>query len=400
MWRLLSSLWKRPTRRTPAPAPPPDPTPPPEPAEDDYASRAFQRLQQIGASVEALRQHGPPSHPFPVISGFPAGYSQLEPPGPYVGRQRILALSPTGQKVVLERESLFTHPWPESAARLEPFRSPDVPYLLRLLACHLEIENGHIIFVWESAEESLIDWFNRCRKEGANGIPHIPLLGYLGEVAGALDYLRSREVRCGCLTPNDLLVSRGHARVGSYAVLGGVAAEFVPPEGLRQQRAATTEQYQLALIYFQMRTGRFPFEVGDPIQTMLAIEQGGRDLSPLPEAERPIVDRALQVNPDHRYGSCVEFVDSLKGTVAPACLRALPGRSRPDSAWLAWNGGTVGKLAAEIDDSHDFTRLPLLADALEDAGCADAELLGHLRGPGPHVRGCRALGLLLDKGGG
>jgi hypothetical protein len=32
---------------------------------------------------------------------------------------------------------------------------------------------------------------------------------------------------------------------------------------------------------------------------------------------------------------------------------------------------------------------------LEDAGCADAEWLAHLRGPGPHVRGCRALGLLL-----
>jgi hypothetical protein len=45
----------------------------------------------------------------------------------------------------------------------------------------------------------------------------------------------------------------------------------------------------------------------------------------------------------------------------------------------------------------DPARLAVLADALEDAGCADAALLGHLRGPGPHVRGCWALDLILGK---
>ena len=40
-------------------------------------------------------------------------------------------------------------------------------------------------------------------------------------------------------------------------------------------------------------------------------------------------------------------------------------------------------------------RLAVLADALEDAGCTSDEVLGHLRGPGPHVRGCWALDLTL-----
>jgi hypothetical protein len=39
----------------------------------------------------------------------------------------------------------------------------------------------------------------------------------------------------------------------------------------------------------------------------------------------------------------------------------------------------------------------VLADALEEAGCTDAELLQHLRGPGPHVRGCHLVDLLLAK---
>jgi hypothetical protein len=66
-------------------------------------------------------------------------------------------------------------------------------------------------------------------------------------------------------------------------------------------------------------------------------------------------------------------------------------------AWLRWQDGTVPMLARAIYSDHAFKRLPVLADALEDAGCTDAELLGHLRGPGPHVRGCWALDLLLGR---
>jgi hypothetical protein len=45
----------------------------------------------------------------------------------------------------------------------------------------------------------------------------------------------------------------------------------------------------------------------------------------------------------------------------------------------------------------DSIRLSVLADALEDAGCRDVDLLSHLRSPGPHVRGCWALDLVLGK---
>jgi hypothetical protein len=60
--------------------------------------------------------------------------------------------------------------------------------------------------------------------------------------------------------------------------------------------------------------------------------------------------------------------------------------------------GTVPKVAQAIYEERAFDRLPVLADALEDAGCADAGLLGHLRGSGPHVRGCCSVDLLLGKG--
>ncbi len=69
----------------------------------------------------------------------------------------------------------------------------------------------------------------------------------------------------------------------------------------------------------------------------------------------------------------------------------------PIPAWLAWSDGTIPKLAQAIYDERAFDRLPILADALEDAGCTNADLLGHLRGPGPHYCGCCALDLLLGK---
>jgi hypothetical protein len=68
-----------------------------------------------------------------------------------------------------------------------------------------------------------------------------------------------------------------------------------------------------------------------------------------------------------------------------------------DPAWLTFNGGAARSLAQSVHDSGRLDRLPLLADALEDAGCADADLLGHLRSPGPHVRGCWAVDLVLGK---
>jgi hypothetical protein len=68
-----------------------------------------------------------------------------------------------------------------------------------------------------------------------------------------------------------------------------------------------------------------------------------------------------------------------------------------DPSWLKWNDGTVRRIAEGIYEQRAFGRLPILHDALLDAGCDNEQLLAHLRAPGPHVRGCWALDLLLGK---
>jgi hypothetical protein len=68
-----------------------------------------------------------------------------------------------------------------------------------------------------------------------------------------------------------------------------------------------------------------------------------------------------------------------------------------DPGWLAWKGCTIPKLAQAIYNERAFDRLPVLADALEEAGCADPDILAHCRGPGPHVRGCWVVDAILGK---
>jgi|GEM_PF-5757293 len=70
---------------------------------------------------------------------------------------------------------------------------------------------------------------------------------------------------------------------------------------------------------------------------------------------------------------------------------------RPVAFSPEWRTSTVVSLARGMYDSRDFSAMPILADALQDAGCEQAEILDHCRGSGPHVRGCWVVDLALGK---
>jgi hypothetical protein len=79
--------------------------------------------------------------------------------------------------------------------------------------------------------------------------------------------------------------------------------------------------------------------------------------------------------------------------VVHAPYRAVHGRA----SWRGWNNGIVRRLAEVIYKERNFDLIPILADALEEAGCTDADILNHCRRPGEHVRGCWVVDLLLGK---
>jgi hypothetical protein len=70
---------------------------------------------------------------------------------------------------------------------------------------------------------------------------------------------------------------------------------------------------------------------------------------------------------------------------------------RPVTFHPAWRTSNATALATSIYDERAFDHLPILADALEDAGCDNGDVLNHCREAGEHVRGCWAVDLILNK---
>jgi hypothetical protein len=85
-------------------------------------------------------------------------------------------------------------------------------------------------------------------------------------------------------------------------------------------------------------------------------------------------------------------------TFLPAAMREIFGNPfRPVVFDPEWRTTTAGAIAQEVYESRDFGALPILADALQDAGCDSDAILTHCLGDGPHVRGCWVVDLVLGK---
>jgi hypothetical protein len=82
----------------------------------------------------------------------------------------------------------------------------------------------------------------------------------------------------------------------------------------------------------------------------------------------------------------------------PPLLREVFGNPfRRATVDAAWRTPDVRLLAEGIYAERAFDRMPILADALQDAGCDNDDILNHCRGSGPHVRGCWVVDLVLGK---
>jgi hypothetical protein len=130
-------------------------------------------------------------------------------------------------------------------------------------------------------------------------------------------------------------------------------------------------------------------QCADAVATMVAFAAYEAYRASLPVPNPPYNDTAR------------ETITTSRGSEASTqatFLRDLFGNPfRPIALNPAWVTSEVRAMAQVIYDEKKFEDLPVLADALEDAGCTSADVLAHLRSPGPHVRGCWALDLILGK---
>jgi hypothetical protein len=100
---------------------------------------------------------------------------------------------------------------------------------------------------------------------------------------------------------------------------------------------------------------------------------------------------------DHPEAFGPVFAEQTRA-ILPELLRDIVGNPfHPVAFSSSWRTATAVSLARQMHDARDFGAMPILADALQDAGCEDASILDHCRGPGPHVRGCWVVDLVLGK---
>ncbi len=185
-------------------------------------------------------------------------------------------------------------------------------------------------------DATLFDRLQQCQAENLPGIPREELLRYMDDVAEAIDYLNSpihdlaaegAAIQHCDIKPQNLMIVGGAAQVCDFGLARMIGADrtttaaasiaYAAPECLEVgQPSSSTDQYSLAISYFELRTGRLPYVDNTLAAVMQAKRQGDLDFSKLPQKEAEVLHRATSHAPEQRYASCVELVTALRETEA------------------------------------------------------------------------------------
>jgi serine/threonine protein kinase len=261
------------------------------------------------------------------------------------------------------------------------------------------------------ADDDFSGWLRRLRDRGEGGVAAVPLLRCLRGAAQALDSLHSWGQFPNNVKPSNLLRLCGRARLalparhpsqGEAVTLFGTPL-YMAPEIWTARPRPQSDQYALAMVYHEMRTGRLPFGGRGGLPGV--VEQhltGTPDLSALPVAEQAPLRRAMARDPGERFPTCAALLRALWRAAVQEGRTSCGGddpalTAVADPSWLRFSDGLIVRLAQTIDQGGRFEELPVLADALEDAGCTDEAILGHCRSASTHVRGCWVVDLLSGR---
>lgn len=188
---------------------------------------------------------------------------------------------------------------------------------------------------------SLRDLLNSRSGKDGRGVPLEELLPYFEQAAEGLDFLNKpqhdyngqlvaiyhRSLRPECLLlfeeqgrlvckVSDFGLSKPVTDEVAQHSQGLVHYDYDPPEFFEGQTAPTSDQYSLAINYYELRTGEMPFS-GTMLEQLQARLNDKPNLSCIPEPERSIVRKALHRDPSLRFKSCLDFVKHLREGKAP-----------------------------------------------------------------------------------
>jgi eukaryotic-like serine/threonine-protein kinase len=205
---------------------------------------------------------------------------------------------------------------------LERVRAIRHPFILSME--RYDIVDGQLLIVMELADCNIEQRLHEHQRQGLPGIPRVELLSYMTEAAEALDVMsREYDLQHLDIKPQNIFLIGGHVKVADFglvkdlegctaSVTGGVTPVYAPPETFDGWVSRNTDQYSLAIVYQELLTGQRPFPGPSARQFMMQHLTAEPDVSSLPPCDRPLVRRALSKDPKDRFGTCREFVESLR----------------------------------------------------------------------------------------
>ncbi|MDB5307354.1 MAG: hypothetical protein JWO38_1556 [Gemmataceae bacterium] len=185
---------------------------------------------------------------------------------------------------------------------------------------------GELCIVMELADKNLHECLVEYQQAGRPGIPRDILIGFLDDAAVGLDHLiEKHNLQHLDVKPRNLFVVADRVKVADFGLvkqlerssssglMGGVTPIYAAPETFSNKISKHSDQYSLAIVYVELLTGKRPFAGKNIRQLALQHMTEEPDLSMLPEADRPVVARALAKDPDARFPGCVAFIRALHG---------------------------------------------------------------------------------------
>jgi serine/threonine protein kinase len=230
-----------------------------------------------------------------------------------------------------EHGNVLDDPFADDAQKIRATRSTVIP-----IPGQEQTKLAELIIAMGLGDKNLLDRLEECKRDGASGIPVGELLDYMESSAKAIDYLNSPRHDLGAgqvaiqhcdIKPPNIMIVGGAAQVcdfGLARVLGGdirnsvaaVSPAYGAPECLKENKPShSTDQYSLAISYYELRTGLLPFDDDSYLGVINAHMNGTLNLSKLGDAERQIIKRATAINPDDRYPTSLEMVRELREAI-------------------------------------------------------------------------------------
>lgn len=185
---------------------------------------------------------------------------------------------------------------------------------------------------------SLLDRLQQCRSQGLDGIPRDELMGYMEDVAAAIDFLNSpiHDLGSGAaaiqhcdIKPHNLLIVGGAVQICDFGLARMLGADratsaaatiaYAAPECLQTGKpSGTTDQYSLAVSYYELRTGALPYGDESLAAVLDAKQHETLDFSRVAGPEQAVLRHATRCDPAQRFPLAATMVKALREATGTA----------------------------------------------------------------------------------